>query len=224
MSSGSSCYLPPPPPYRFRSGTAGSDGTGEPPTTPTQKLITLSAGAIRIGGGLLPQEFCSLINNNNSNNGNATNKSDPLQNLNQQTFPQLVALQQQQFNSQFEQPSSDFEQIFRKNNTQNAHRIHRSLSDSKYGQNELSQRSNQNNTVASLVNSFGALTEHNQLTSSSLQQSSSKIGNSDPYFGIRGSSCTNSQISLVSFVGECVCKANVDPNVFYCGTDVSRVE
>ncbi|KAI6177245.1 hypothetical protein M3Y97_00886000 [Aphelenchoides bicaudatus] len=176
-----------PPPYRFhfRSSTSGSDGLSESTSTP--KLITLTSGAIRIGGGALPPELCSVINNPDSV---ATNSQ-----FDQATFPQLVALQQQEFNSQFAQQDLDFEEGFRK--SQNAHRIHRSLSDSKYGQNEPIQKmgrllnsGSQNSAIVSSMN------EQNQLTlaSSSFQQS--KIGNSDPYVSNRGASWTHSQISL----------------------------
>lgn len=178
--------MPPPPPYRFRSGTTGSDGLSESTSTP--KLITLSAGAIRIGGGPLPPELCSMINN--------TDSIAALGQFDQATFPQLVALQQQQFNSQLQ--DSDFEEGFRKQ--QSTHRIHRSLSDSKYGQNEPTQRmgrllnsDSQNSAVVSPMNSFGVLTEQNQLTLAGTVQS--KIGNSDPYVNNRGSSWTHSLVS-----------------------------
>lgn len=193
MSSGSSCYLPPPPPYRFRSGTSGSDGLSESASTP--KLITLSAGAIKIGGGALPAELFSMINTNEDAFPN-TSRFD------QQTFPQLVAYQQQQFNGHISQQSSDFptDNNDRRINTQSVHRIHRSLSDSKYGQNELSQRmgrllksDSQNSAVISNMAAVGTSLQH---------QVSNKIGNSDPYVGNRGSSWNNSQMSLVSFMYE----------------------
>jgi hypothetical protein len=174
-------FLPPPPPYR--AGTTGSDGLSESASTP--KLITLSAGAIRVGGGQLPAELCPVINANNVD-----------------SFPQLVAYHQQQFNGHISQQSSEFPNDFRRINPQSPHRIHRSLSDSKYGQNEPSRRllksDSQNSAIISTMNSLGALTDNNPVNGPFLQHST-KIGNSDPYVvGTRGSSYTNSQMSLVS--------------------------
>lgn len=131
---------------------------------------------------------------------NNTDSIAALGQFDQATFPQLVALQQQQFNSQLQ--DSDFEEGFGKQ--QSTHRIHRSLSDSKYGQNEPTQRmgrllnsDSQNSAVVSPMNSFGVLTEQNQLTLAGTAQS--KIGNSDPYVNNRGSSWTHSLVSFEWF-------------------------
>ena len=193
--------MPPPPPYRFRSGTTGSDGLSESASTP--KLITLSVGAIRIGGGPLPPELCSsMLTNTNSDNYQSTTTSqfDP------NAFPQLVAAYQQQHSQQSSQQGpGEFPTDDNYSHHQNAHRIHRSLSDSKYGQQvESGQRmkgrflnsDSQNSAVVSPMNSLGALSN---LAPGQLKQASTKIGSSDPYVGKRGSSWTNSQMSLVSF-------------------------
>ncbi|CAD5216953.1 unnamed protein product [Bursaphelenchus okinawaensis] len=60
LSAGSSCsFLPPPPPYRPRLGTSGSDSHEPTTSTSPPKTITFSPGAIVIGNGPIPIELFS---------------------------------------------------------------------------------------------------------------------------------------------------------------------
>lgn len=177
-------FLPPPPPYIAKSETEGLQESS------SNSKIKLSANAVWICGKL-PAELNLMINN-------IDNQFDS-----QQAFSQLINYEQQQFNGHILQQSSEFP-ITHTNNQQNSHRIHRSFSDSKsYTHNEpqrinrLLKSESRNSAIVSIMNSYGALTDHNNTgAGSSLQQSSNKIGNSDPYAVNRGSSWANSLVSL----------------------------
>ncbi|KAI6188544.1 hypothetical protein M3Y98_00366200 [Aphelenchoides besseyi] len=223
LSSGSSfSYLPPPPPYRFRSATSGSDGVSESSISgatanggsTTPRLISLNPGAIRICGAPLNPEICPTVEESS-----LLQQSQFLhfQQISQQfdTSPNQhqyqKSLQPQHFNLTNTVESIDFgKHDDSRANIPVAHRIHRSLSDSKYGHFEPSSRHSRlstatvvgaesGNSMISPMASYDALQNYASLRATSSLQSTNKMGNSDPYVGNRGSSWTNSRISLASY-------------------------
>ncbi|KAI6239102.1 hypothetical protein M3Y99_00613300 [Aphelenchoides fujianensis] len=223
LSSGSSfSYLPPPPPYRFRSGTSGSDGLSESSTSgvaanvpvgaATPRLIQLSAGAIRIGGGPLPPELVAAIEDAQPSthqqhgqlpagyfqqqhqhahssyqpgSGHPIGQHHHQQSLQTQHFNLNSAIQSAEFTSE--------EAAYRQRNVPVAHRIHRSFSDSKYGVFEPNPRHSRLSTatVGREMTSYSALPNYSSLGDSSSLRSANKMGNSDPYVGNRGTSWTS---------------------------------
>ncbi|KAI6215413.1 hypothetical protein M3Y94_00382600 [Aphelenchoides besseyi] len=207
LSSGSSfSYLPPPPPYRFRSVTSGSDGVSESSISgatanatggsTTPRLINLNPGAIRICGAQLNPEICPTVEE-----PSLLQQSQFLhfQQLSQQfdTPPNQhqhqKSLQPQHFNLTNTVGPIDFGK--HENSRANipvAHRIHRSLSDSKYGDFEPNSRHSRlstativgaesGNSMISPMASYDALQNYASLRATSSLQSTNKMGSSDPY-------------------------------------------
>ncbi|CAD5223260.1 unnamed protein product [Bursaphelenchus xylophilus] len=140
LSAESSCsYLPPPPPYRPRLGTSGSDSHDAQASTSPPKCINFSAGAIRIGSGPIPAELLQIEENVELNQG--------------------------------------------------GHRIHRSLSDSKYG---LLEVRGPKLSVGTVPSAHSSPRESNQALTES------NLGLQEPVINLnkeRGSSWAHSRIS-----------------------------